>query len=279
MMMMMMIGLLNNLSQKQWSACCKINLSDRPEDQIVSSINCDHCYLLIWYYYYYCYYYLLVTTTAMTLAFNSHSLGGKVQKRAQTCGQHYISYLSPLPCVTLHLHTSPVASGHFSWCAARYTVLAGQSHECSEWPQVISPDVQPGTLYLLVSHMSVPSGLRSFLMMCSQVHCTCWSVTRVFHVASGHFSWCATRYTVVAGQSHGHSKWPQVISHDVQPGTLYLLVSHMGVPSGLRSSLMMCSQVHCTPCSEKKWYILFLNVTSQLQARFSYNFQWPLLSN
>ena len=28
-----------------------------------------------------------------------------------------------------------------------------------------------------------------------------------------------------------------------------------------------------TPSSEKKWYILFLNVTSQLQARFSYNFQ------
>ena len=29
----------------------------------------------------------------------------------------------------------------------------------------------------------------------------------------------------------------------------------------------------------KKWYILFVKITSQLQARFSYSFQWQLLSN
>ena len=41
---------------------------------------------------------------------------------------------------------------------------------------------------------------------------------------------------------------------------------------------LLCTFVY-TPCSEKKWYILFLNVTPQLQAQFSYNFQWQLLSN
>jgi len=33
------------------------------------------------------------------------------------------------------------------------------------------------------------------------------------------------------------------------------------------------------PCSEIRWCIMFLNITAQLQARFSYDFQWPLLSN
>ena len=46
---------------------------------------------------------------------------------------------------------------------------------------------------------------------------------------------------------------------------LHRILMYVNVPTIL--------DVCCTPCSEKKWYILFLNETSQLQAQFSYNFQ------
>ena len=61
---------------------------------------------------------------------------------------------------------------------------------------------------------------------------------------------------------HGHKQW--FLSNGL---FMPLPIQQMG-PEALSMRAYLC-----TPCSEKKWYILFLDITSQLQARFSYNFR------
>jgi len=86
--------------------------------------------------------------------------------------------------------------------------------------------------------------------------------------------------------------------HRCHPG-VFVSDSHRTAPLAYQKpkthdAVVMCDMCTCadytrfipsstwllsTLCSEKKWYILFVKITSQLQARFSYSFQWQLLSN